>query len=125
MTTDWETSSSSFKSFCAVPKEFEGSGTSTSPEDFYLMALQNCFMATFKVYAQYSKLSFEKLDVKTELIVDLNESKKPCMKEIQFKIDVFGASDLKKAQLLVNKTLENGFILQSVKTTITSTINFS
>lgn len=122
---DWEVTSSGINTKCCVPREFEGSGNSLSPEDFFLLALQNCFVATFKVYAEYSKLDFHDLKVTSELIVDKNESHKPVMKIMKLMIELTGASDQKKAEILVKKTLENGFILQSVKTLIIPEIIFS
>jgi organic hydroperoxide reductase OsmC/OhrA len=124
METNWKTDASGNEISCAVPKEFDGSGIGMSPEDLYLLALQNCFLATFKVYAHYSKLTFKSVEVKSELVVDLDEAKKPCMRKILMRIDLTEASDLKKAQLLVKKALDNGFILQSVKTEIIPEIHY-
>jgi organic hydroperoxide reductase OsmC/OhrA len=124
LSTNWETQATNERLICAVPKEFEGEGNGASPEDLYLLALQNCFVASFKVYAHYSKLQFDTIEVKSELVVDLNEQKKPCMKTITFKISISGASDQKRAELLVKKTLDNGFILNSVKTTIAHELTF-
>jgi organic hydroperoxide reductase OsmC/OhrA len=120
----WSIEASKFELKCAIPKEFDGGGLELSPEDLYLLALQNCFLATFKVYSHYSKLSFEKVEVKCELVVDLDESKKPWMKKILMHIDLTAASDMKKAQILMQKALDNGFILQSVKTQIIPEINY-
>lgn len=114
----WETSSSNMTSSCSVPPEFEGPGGAFSPEDYFLMAIQNCFVATFKVFAQYSKLDFSSLKVATSLKVDKNEFGQPVMKELELKINLNGVQDSKKAQILVKKALDNGFILKSVKTTI-------
>lgn len=116
--TAWMTSASESEAACCIPPEFEGAGGNFSPEDFFLMALQNCFVATFKVYAEYSKLSFTNLQVKGELIVDKNEAGKPIMKDLNLVIDIDEVQDEKKALLLIKKTLLNGFILQSVKTNI-------
>ncbi|MBL7665206.1 MAG: OsmC family protein [Bacteriovoracaceae bacterium] len=123
--TSWSCSASEHQINCAVPKEFDGSGDGLSPEDIYLLALQNCLIGTFKVYAHYSKLNFSKIEVKSELIVDLDENKKPCMKKIFFHIDILEASDSKKAQIILKKALDNGFILQSVKTEIIPVITIS
>ncbi len=124
METNWSTFASNHEMTCAVPAEFEGAGQGLSPEDFYLSALQNCFLATFKVYAKYSNLNFTRIEAKCELIVDLDDSKKPCMKKILMHITLHQSSDLKKAQLLVKKALDNGFILQSVKTEIVPEITY-
>ena len=114
----WTVSSSNFETSCAVPKEFEGCGGTFSPEDFFLLSLQNCFIATFKVYAEYSKLNFDKLHVTSELIVDKNDNNKPVMKTLKLKIEITNPSDQRKADMLIKKTLDNGFILQSVNTEI-------
>lgn len=124
MMENWDTSSSENKFKCAVPKEFEGGGDGPSPEDFFLLALQNCFLATLKVYAHYSKLSFDSVQIKSVLVVDLDGEKKPCMKEVKLLIKMINPSDLKKADLLVKKTLSNGFILQSVKTIVTAEVEY-
>lgn len=119
----WQVEASDFKTSCSVPKEFEGGGEALSPEDYYLMALQNCFVATFKVYAKYSKLSFSQLQVKAELIVDKDQEAKPFMKTVKLDVKISEASDEKKAQLLYKKTLENGFILRSIKTEIMANLS--
>jgi organic hydroperoxide reductase OsmC/OhrA len=119
---EWETSSSSLSASCSIPAEFEGISGHYSPEDFFLLALQNCFVATFKVFAHHSKLQFSELDSRATLVVDKNESGKPVMKELNLSVHLEGILDMKKANLLVKKTLESGFILNSVKTTITSEV---
>lgn len=118
MELKWETSASGMSCSSSIPVEFEGGGGSYSPEDFFLLALQNCFVATFKVFSHYSKLQFSKINVNTRLVVDKNEVGQPIMKELYLIVRIEDANDLKKAKLLAKKTLETGFILQSVKTTI-------
>jgi organic hydroperoxide reductase OsmC/OhrA len=120
----WGVKASNFDLTCSVPKEFEGSGEAPSPEDFYLLSLQNCFIATFKVYAAYSKLNYDRLTVISELIVDKDDSQRPVMKAVKLKIEISNSSNQKKAELLVQKTLENGFILQSVKTQLITEISY-
>lgn len=118
MAERWSVFASRFEGTCCVPEEFEGGGGTFSPEDYFLLALENCFIATFKVYAHYSKLSFQNLEVSASLVVDKGEDHKVTMKSLHLAIQLTGA-DEKKAQLLVKKTMDNGFILQSVKTAIT------
>lgn len=120
--TSWSTEASGFSLNCSVPKEFEGDGTFQSPEDFFLLAVQNCFVATFKVYAKYSKLTFQQLSVGSELEVNKTESGNTVMKSVTLKITLSGVSDEKKARLLVDKTLAQGFIIQSVKSEIKSQV---
>jgi organic hydroperoxide reductase OsmC/OhrA len=116
--TSWDTVASGHELNCSVPAEFEGDGTNPSPEDYFLLALQNCFVATFKVFAEYSKLTFTDLSVQSELEVDRNSEGKITMKSMVLNIQISGISDEKKARLLVDKTLKTGFIIQSVKTEI-------
>ncbi len=118
----WSTEASGFAVNCSVPKEFEGDGTFNSPEDFFLLAVQNCFVATFKVYAHYSKLVYEQLSITSELEVNKTESGSTLMKSVSLKITLSGVKDEKKAKLLVDKTLAQGFIIQSVKSEIKSQV---
>jgi organic hydroperoxide reductase OsmC/OhrA len=119
MKTSWHTMASGHELNCSVPAEFEGDGTNPSPEDYFLLAIQNCFIATFKVFAEYSKLTFHEVSIQSELEVDRNPEGKITMKSMALNIQITGVSDEKKARLLVDKTLKTGFIIQSVKTEIT------
>lgn len=100
----------------AIPKEFEGPGLHHSPEDLYAEALLNCFVATFKFAAEKSALTFTDLNAECRLIVDLNESKAPWMKEAHFTIHINGIEKLDRAQRLVEKVKQNCLILNSVAT---------
>ncbi len=118
--TKWNSCASNIDISCSVPKEFEGPGEAFSPEDLYLLAIQNCFIGTFKVFAEHSKLNYTNLQVISKLKVDKDEQSKPWMDTIHLQITVSGVSDERRLNLIVNKTLETGFILRSVKTKITS-----
>lgn len=100
----------------AIPPEFEGPGGGFSPEDLYAFALSNCFVATFKVIAEKSKLEFSTLIVDAVLSVDRNESGVPWMKAIHFKVSLEGAADSERARRLLEKTSQSCMILNSVKT---------
>lgn len=115
MMGSWEATCAEGKLNCAVPKEFEGPGGALSPEDLFAQALTNCFIATFQVYAHHSKLTFEGIKVDSSLVVD-KESGKPVMKEISFRVELAGASHPDRAQLLVKKAMDSGFVLNSVTT---------
>ena len=120
--TPWDVYSSSFETTCAVPPEFEGSGGTFSPEDFFLLALENCFIATFKVFAEYSKFEYERIEITSTLTVDKKDSAQVLMKEIHLNITLSGVKDARKADLLTKKVIAGGFILQSVKTDILHTL---
>lgn len=121
--TEWKSIASKNEISCSIPKEFEGPGGAFSPEDLYMLAIQNCFIGTFKVFAEHSKLVYSSLEVKSVLIVDKDENSRPWMEAIHLEIDVTGVVDEKKLKLLINKTLDNGFIIRSVKTKITNKLN--
>lgn len=101
---------------CAIPPEFNGPGGGYSPEDFYALALANCFIATFKVFAQNSKLEFSNLDVKCELAVDRNEKGHPWMAQMNFKIHLKGIANSSLAERVIEKTKTGCLVLNSVKT---------
>ena len=87
----------------AIPPEFMGPGGGYSPEDLFALAVLNCVIATFKVYCEKGKLSFQNIQGKANLTVD----KLPLesgfgMTQIDMTLNVQGASDVEK----VKKTLE-------------------
>lgn len=99
-----------------IPPEFSGPGGASSPEDLFNHALTNCFVGTFKVYAENSKLTFERLATSSRLVLDTGPEGKPIMKEFFLKVEITGASDPDRALLLAKKASSSGFILNSVKT---------
>ena len=122
--TPWNAVSSGKQIACAIPKEFEGPGEGISPEDLFAQAITNCFLATFKVYAEKSKLSFCIIQANTELIVDLDERKRPVMKEANLVVTVLGADQPDRLRMLAEKTLKSGFILNSIKTDVNLDMRF-
>ena len=117
MQTPWKGGSPNLPEITlAIPKEFEGPGNGYSPEDLYALALENCFIATFKVMAERSRLEFESIIVEVTLTVDRNEKKVPWMAKTDFKVTLTGASNPDKASRLLAKTETSCFVLNSVKT---------
>lgn len=114
--TPWCSVSGSCSSDLAIPPEFEGPGGGLSPEDLFNQALSNCFLATFKVYAEKSKVTFEKISVESTLTLDLNESKQPVMKRLDVNVKIRNPSNADKVVMLAQRAAKNGFILNSVKT---------
>lgn len=114
--SNWTTRSKYEESQLSIPPEFMGPGGALSPEDLFNQALTNCFVATFKVYAENSKLTFENLKVESKLVVDLDDRRRPVMKEFFLKAHISSPSNPDKAILLAKKASETGFILNSVKT---------
>jgi organic hydroperoxide reductase OsmC/OhrA len=123
--TAWRVQSGSFEAECAVPPEFGGAGQGFSPEDFFAQALVNCFVGTFKVYAEASKVAFKELTVKAVLTVDNNTSGQTVMSRCHLNIFIDGAAQADRVKTLVAKTLRSGFILNSVKTELTHQLEIS
>ena len=101
---------------CAIPPEFNGPGGGYSPEDFYALALANCFIATFKVFAQNSKLEFKKLNVNAELAVDRNDKGLPWMARMSFQVQIEGTDNRELALRVLDKTSKGCLVLNSVNT---------
>ena len=118
ISSNWETSSTSVATAVAmsIPPEFEGPGGGFSPEDIYAFALTNCFIATFKVIAEKSKLEYKSLDAEGLLTVDRNEKGIPWMKAFHLRVVLGGAVDPERAQRLLEKTSVSCMILNSVQT---------
>lgn len=112
----WQVQSSEIQTTCSIPPEFDGPGGGLSPEDLFAQALTNCFVATFKVYAEKSKLKFSEVYAKTDLIVDLDENKKPIMKEAHMSVSISGAEQPERIRQIAQRAFQSGFILNSVKT---------
>lgn len=106
----------------AIPPEFGGPGNGFSPEDLYALALQNCFIATFKVFAEKSRLKFNHLEAKSKLFVDRNEKGQPWMARFNLDIRLTGVEQSDNAKRLLEKTSQSCMILNSVYTE--KTFNF-
>ena len=105
-----------YTSNVAIPAEFEGPGGGYSPEDFYALALMNCFIATFKVIAEKSRLEYKSIESKGSLIVDRGEGGAPWMKSFLAEVTLNGVVDKDRALRLLEKTSQSCMILNSVKT---------
>jgi len=112
----WTSEAQLQKLTLAIPPEFEGPGEGLSPEDLYALALQNCFIATFKVFAEKSRLSFEAINTEAVLQVDRDENGKPWMARFHLKVKLLGVEQKESAQRLLEKTSQGCMILNSVKT---------
>ncbi|MEI7974179.1 MAG: OsmC family protein [Bdellovibrio sp.] len=100
----------------AIPPEFQGPGGGYSPEDFYALALANCFVATFKVFAEKSKLAFSSLKISLKLEVDRNEKGAPWMSRAHLQAHLKGVESEERALHLLQKTSQSCLVLNSVKT---------
>lgn len=111
---------------CAIPPEFDGPGGGLSPEDLYGLALLNCFVATFKVFAQKSRIHFGDLEARGKLTVDRGEDGVPWMAAFHLVVEVSlgeaGADSSGARERMVGlleKTSRSCLIHQSVRTKVT------
>jgi uncharacterized OsmC-like protein len=100
--------------------EFDGPGKGYSPEDFFGLAIVNCFAATFKVIAEKSRLSFDSLSVEGRLAVDRDEKGRPCMKSFLMDVKVSAGANGNVDRILrvLDKTSESCIVVNSVKTEV-------
>ena len=112
----WTSTSGEIESVCAIPVEFEGPGGGLSPEDLFAQALTNCFLATFKVFAEKSRIKYSNVSAAAELTVDIGDDKKPVMKECLLKVSIAGSEMPERVRMIAERAFQNGFILNSVKT---------
>ncbi|QLY24692.1 OsmC family protein [Bdellovibrio sp. KM01] len=116
--TSWETKALSQAQGIrmSIPVEFDGPGDGFSPEDLYVMALQSCFVATFKVFAEKSKLTYGSLRVESKLAVDRDEGGRPWMARCTFKVHLEGCQQIENAKRILARASESCMILNSVNT---------
>jgi organic hydroperoxide reductase OsmC/OhrA len=100
---------------CAIPKEFNGPGTGYSPEDLMGMAVVNCFIATFKVFAAHAKLDYDTLDVRGEVEINRATSGQVGLTNLTVDVELSGASDLSKAKVLLDETRKNCLMANALK----------
>ena len=104
---------------CAIPPEFMGPGGGYSPEDLYGLALINCVLATFKVFAEKSGISFSEAKGTAETIIDKGQDGKPWISKINLTISLTGASDAAKAETILKESKAACIVCNSMKTEVT------
>lgn len=109
---DWTTASRG-EFAIGIPPEFGGQFDGPAPENYYAIALTNCYVATFKVMAENSGLDFESLAADGRL--RLRPSDGTTVVD-SFSLDVTLRTEgtSRKANVLLERTEEHCFILQSV-----------
>jgi organic hydroperoxide reductase OsmC/OhrA len=111
---------------CTIPPEFSGPGNGYSPEDLFGIALLSCLIATYKVYCEKAKISFQTLQGKASVIIDKQPSETSfAITEINVHFDVVGASDQEKARTIFDQTIKDCAISNSIKSGKTFHINIS
>lgn len=109
----------------AIPPEFMGPGGGYSPEDLFAISLVNCLIATFKVYCEKSKVSFQEIKGKVILTVDKIGAQGFVMTHADIFFDITGASDAENARRLLDGSIRDCAVSNSIKTGKTFHIKIS
>lgn len=100
----------------AIPPEFNGPGGGYSPEDLFAIAIVNCLIATFKVYCEKSKATFQEIRSKAEVTVDKNPAESNFyMSHIEVFLTVTGASNVETVKKLLEGAIKDCAVSNSVK----------
>lgn len=114
---DWTTESrDQFR--IGIPPEFGGDFDGPAPENYYAVALTNCYVATFKVMADNSDLEFERITADGTLRLRPDDGDTIVD---SFALDVELAVETvdRKTELLLERAQDHCFILQSVDFDVT------
>lgn len=109
---------------CAIPPEFMGPGGGYSPEDLFAISVLNCLIATFKVYVEKARASFDQVHGKAVLTVD-KQGPSFAMTQIDIHFDVTGASDPVKVKTLLEAAIRDCAVSNSIKAGKTFRTNVS
>lgn len=118
MSEPWSMCASGHRMSCSIPEEFQGSGGALSPEDLFLLALSNCFVATFKVYASASHLNYSFINIQSKLVIDKAADGTAVAKSCHISVYVGGAEQPSRIATILKKVVRSGILLNSVKTEI-------
>src|SRR5438128_2705095 len=106
--TPWEMKSSTFPPIsCAIPPEFAGPGGGYSPEELLGIAAISCLIATFKVFAEKTSLTFADISGNAVVIVDRPQGKSVGITQMEITLKVTGASNREKALQLLEEAKKN------------------
>ena len=105
----------------ATPLEFDGGVEGVwSPEHLFVASISSCLMTTFTAIAEYSKLSYESLNVKASGKMAKNEQGKFVMSEITLKpeLTITDEKFADKAERILEKAESSCLISRSIKSDI-------
>lgn len=113
---NWESQALNFpKVVCAIPKEFAGPSTGYSPEDLMIMAVINCFIATFKVFSEKAQLNFDKIESEGSIVIDRLNTGFVGVSNLNLEFIVTNPSDRSKAEVILNETKKNCLMANALK----------
>ncbi len=100
---------------CAIPPEFDGPGSGYSPEDLFVLALVNCYIATLKVVAEKSKLSFTTINGSGQMTLNKNQAGEPGIENVQLRFEASGAANQERFQRMMERVSKQCMMINAVK----------
>jgi len=105
----------------SVPKEFEGPGVGSSPEELLISSSNNCYMITLAAMLSNRKIELEKLEVESVGVVEKNEGKLKFKQIIHKPVMYIGANadvTAEKLEELAVRAEKACFISQTLRCSI-------
>lgn len=96
-----------------IPQEFGGTFDGPAPENYYAIALTNCYVATFTVMADNSDFTFQEVNADGTLRLRPDDGS-TVVDSFDLTVELQVESPDRKAEVLLKRTQEHCFILQSV-----------
>lgn len=124
--TKFEGSSENFPPIpCAIPKEFGGPGDGYSPEDLFALSVISCLVATFKVFAERGKLSYETIEGGAKLTIDRNAQGVPSFQKLDLSFKLTGVEDQEKAKAFLAEAEKYCLVSNAITPEKTFSYDFS
>ncbi|WP_346839620.1 OsmC family protein [Microbulbifer sp. SAOS-129_SWC] len=109
-----------------APVQFGGPGDHWSPEDLLVAAVADCFVLTFRAIAEYSGLSWTKLDCSVEGTLDRVEgATRFTAFAVDARLDLPDNEDADKAHKLMEKAEASCLITNSLTAEITLSVSIN
>jgi len=102
------------------PVSVGGSDDALTPEHLFALSLLNCYVATFRVIAEKSDLTYESM--KASITTTLDTDTTPPLKEATITLTYHGEDDA-KTKHVARKARDHCYVHQSVRTDITISFN--
>lgn len=96
-----------------IPPEFGGEFDGPAPENYYAVALTNCFVATFAVMAENSGVEFHEIEADGTLKLRPADGT-TAVDGFELDVTLYAAADDRKTELLLERARDHCFILDSV-----------
>ena len=96
-----------------IPPEFGGEFDGPAPENYYAVALTNCYVATFTVIADNSDLEFEELVANGTLKLRPDDGT-TAVDSFELAVELHTGAATRKTDVILERTREHCFILDSV-----------